>query len=76
MIQLTLRSFSPRFRPHVQIAHEQGLQEPVLGDVDQLEEVGAEGVTVLVEESPVGKVKDSVNSIRTLTPWYDTYLVS
>ena len=42
----------PRLRAHGEVAGEDGLEELVLRDVDQLEEVGREGVAVLVEEGP------------------------
>ena len=41
----------PGLGPHAQVGGEDLLQEAVLGDVDQLQEVGGEGVPVLVEEA-------------------------
>ena len=42
----------PGLGPHLEVLAEQVLEELVLGHVDQLEEVGAEGVSVLLEEVP------------------------
>ena len=47
----------PCLRPHVEILTEQSLQELVLRDVNQLQQVGAEGVPVLLQEVP-GVVED------------------
>ena len=41
----------PRLGAHAQVGGEDLLQEAVLGHVDQLQEVGGEGVPVLVEEA-------------------------
>ena len=42
----------PRLRPHVDVLLEDLLEELVLGDVDQLEQVRAERVPVLLQEPP------------------------
>ncbi len=48
----SLFSLLPCLRSHVEVVCEYSLQEPVLADVDKLEEIGAEGVAVLVKEAP------------------------
>ena len=45
------RGAFPRLRSHAQVRREDLLQEAVLGDVDQLQEVGGKRVPVFVEEA-------------------------
>ena len=52
----------PRLRAHVEVLTEQGLQELVLRDVDQLQQVRTEGVPVLLQEVP-GVVEDDPREV-------------
>ena len=38
----------PGLRAHVQVFRENGLQKSILGDVNQLQEIGGKGVTILL----------------------------